>query len=309
MFMNREEFLILLSALLGLANNADLIPEDKMNKTIQIPTREIPSSKERVPILGFGTWRVFDEQATEANLKRLIDVWEMFRSHGGRLIDSSPMYGNAETFIGELLEKYGKKDAFLATKVWTTGKEEGLKQINSSFQKMKVKSINLFQVHNLVDINTQLATLRELKEKGQIRYIGITHYVTSYFDKIESIIKKEKIDFIQIPYSISLRNAETRILPFAKDRGVAVLINRPFEGGALFSEVLKKPINPKLLEMGINSWAELFIQLLVANTDLTCILFASSKPKHVEENMIAAKKPLLEKRDLEKAYSIFKEIE
>jgi diketogulonate reductase-like aldo/keto reductase len=305
--MTRKKFLILISTLLYSIRNSKM-EADSMSETSKIPTREIPSSNEKIPILGFGTWRVFDEQATEANLNRLVEVWNMFQLHGGRLIDSSPMYGNAETFIGELFERYRNKDTFLATKVWTTGKSEGLKQINSSFQKMKSKSIDLFQVHNLVDIDTQLATLRDLKEKGQIRYIGITHYVTSYFDKMEAIIKKEKIDFIQIPYSISLRNAETRILPFAKDRGVAVLINRPFEGGALFAEVLKKPIDPRLLDMGITSWAHLFIQFLVANTDLTCILFASSKPSHVEENMKAAKKPILDKKDLEKAYKIFKTI-
>ncbi len=302
--MTRKNFMILIFTLLYSIRYRKM-EADTVSETSKIPTREIPSSKEKIPILGFGTWRVFDEQATDANLKRLIEVWNMFQRHGGRLIDSSPMYGSAETFIGALFEKYGKKDAFLATKVWTSGKEEGLNQINSSFQKMKTKSIDLFQVHNLVDINTQLTNLRSLKEKGQVRYIGITHYVPSYFDKMEALIKKKKLDFIQIPYSISLRDAETRILPFARDNGVAVLINRPFEGGELFSDFLKKPIDPRLIEMGINSWAELFIRFLVANTDLTCVLFASSKPHHVEENMNAAKKPLLDKKDLDKAYKIF----
>ena len=278
---------------------------DSMSEISKIPTREIPSSKEKIPILGFGTWRVFDEQITEDNLKRLIEVWKMFKLHGGRLIDSSPMYGNAESFIGALFEKYGETETFLATKVWTAGNREGRKQIESSFRKMKTQRIDLFQIHNLVDINTQLKTLRELKEKGQIRYIGITHYVPSYFNAMEAILKKEKMDFIQIPYSISLRDAENRILPYAKDNGIAVLINRPFEGGELFSDFLKKPVDAGLIEMGINSWAELFIRFLVANTDLTCVLFASSKPHHVEENMNAAKKPVLSKKDLEKVYKIF----
>lgn len=304
--MNRKDFLILFSVLLYSLKERRMVAET-MDEISKVPTREIPSSKEKIPVLGFGTWKVFDVEVTESNLQRLYEVWNTYLIHGGRLIDSSPMYGNAETFIGALFEKYGNDNTFYATKVWTSGKKEGVKQIESSFQKMKTKSIDLFQVHNLVDINTQLATLRELKEKGFIRYIGVTHYLPSYFGKIEELIKKEKIDFIQIPYSISLRDAENRILPLAKDKGVAVLINRPFEGGELFSDFIKKPIDPRLKEMGIHSWAELFIRFLVANTDLTCILFASSKPNHVEENMNASKKPLLGKNDLEKAYKIFKE--
>ena len=302
--MTRKNFLILISTFLSLLSHRKM-GADSMSEISKIPTREIPSSKEKIPVLGFGTWRVFDEQVTEDNLKRLIEVWKMFKLHGGRLIDSSPMYGNAESFIGALFEKYGETETFLATKVWTAGNREGRKQIESSFRKMKTQRIDLFQIHNLVDINTQLKTLRELKEKGQIRYIGITHYVPSYFNAMEAILKKEKMDFIQIPYSISLRDAENRILPYAKDNGIAVLINRPFEGGELFSDFLKKPVDAGLIEMGINSWAELFIRFLVANTDLTCVLFASSKPHHVEENMNAAKKPVLSKKDLEKVYKIF----
>lgn len=305
--MNRKDFLFYIAQLIFMLGKIELSAEDKMQEIEKIPTRDIPSSKEKIPILGFGTWRVFDKEVNETNLKNNIEVWKTFKAHGGKLIDSSPMYGRAEEFIEALFTKYKDETSFLATKVWTSGKQEGDKQIQSSFQKMKTNKIDLFQVHNLVDINTQLASLRELKEKGKIRYIGITHYLPSYFNKMEEIMKKEKIDFIQIPYSISLRDAENSILPLAKEKGIAVLINRPFEGGELFSNFLKKQIDPRLFEMGIESWAELFIRFLTANTDLTCILFASSNPKHVAENMNAAKKPLLTKKELEKVYKIFQE--
>lgn len=305
--MNRKDFLFLISAMVYSIMNLNLFTEENRNEINPIPTREIPNTKDKIPILGFGTWKVFDVEVNETNLKKLSEVWHTFITHGGRLVDSSPMYGNSENFIGHLFEKYNREDIFFATKVWTEGKKEGLKQIEHSFQKMNVTNMNLFQVHNLLDLKTQLNTLRDLKEKGKIKYIGVTHYLPSYFSKMEEIIKKEKLDFIQIPYSISLRDAEKRILPLAKNKGIAVLINRPFEGGDLFSKFLKKPIDSKLSEMNIHSWAELFIRFLTANTNLTCILFASSKPHHVAENMNAAKKPLLEKQDLSKAYNIFLE--
>jgi diketogulonate reductase-like aldo/keto reductase len=301
--ISRKKFITLLSILLYSLKPKTLLSET-MNNT-KIPLRETPSSKEKIPVLGLGTWRTFDIEPNEQNIERLHELILAFHSHGGKLIDSSPMYGKAESMIGAILEKYGKGDYFLATKVWTSGKKEGQKQIENSFQKMKTKFIELFQVHNLVDLNNQLSTLRELKEKGLIRYIGVTHYTTSSFESIEAIIKKENLDFIQIPYSISLRDAESKLLPFAKDKGVAVLVNRPFEGGELFSNFLQKPIDTRLIEIGIESWAELFIRYILSNKNVTCILFATSKLAHLNQNMNSAKKPLLTTKDLEKAYKIF----
>ena len=305
--MNRKRFLTLATSLILIKKNWELTAEDTMREIKAIPMREIPSSREKIPVLGFGTWRVFDKDSTKENLITGMEVWEKFKEHGGKLIDSSPMYGRSEEFIGNLFEKKKEENRFLATKVWTSGKKEGSHQINQSFQKMKTSFIDLFQIHNLLDWKTQMDTLRELKAEGKIKYIGVTHYIPTYFKQIEEIIRKEKIDFIQIPYSISLRDAENSISPLAREKGIAVLINRPFEGGELFSNFIKKPIDPRLKEFDIHSWAELFIRFLVANRDLTCILFASFNSKHVEENMNAAKKPLLEKKDLEKVYKIFLE--
>ena len=199
-------------------------------------TRAILSSGEKLPVIGLGTWQAFDVDLTADNRRQLGDVLSLFVKLGGRVIDTSPMYGRAEDVIGELTAALGIRDkVFLATKVWTRGKENGIKSMDRSMTLLRAKKIDLMQVHNLVDVQTQLATLREWKSQSRIRYLGITHYEAGAFADVEKIMRSEKLDFVQINYSIMEREAEDRLLPLAQERGVAVIVNRPFGGGDLFS--------------------------------------------------------------------------
>src|SRR5438270_6348563 len=204
-------------------------------------TRVIPSSGEKIPVLGLGTWQVFDVGPEAQERAALEEVLSRFAALGGRVVDSSPMYGRAEQVIGELAAKLGLRAAlFLATKVWTTGKEQGLASMEQSLAKLQTDHIDLMQVHNLVDARTHLATLHDWKAQGRIRYLGITHYNSHSYPEVAKLLKAEKIDFLQINYSLGEREAEREILPLAQERGVAVLINRPFGGGELFSRLRQK---------------------------------------------------------------------
>jgi Aldo/keto reductases, related to diketogulonate reductase len=249
--------------------------------------RIIPSSGESIPVIGLGTWIKFD--VTSASEKQtLVNNLKIFYEHGGRLIDTSPMYGHAEKVIGEVTQQSGIADNFFyATKVWTTGKEEGVKQMGSSMQKMHREEMDLIQVHNLVDWKTHLKTLRQWKEEGKVRYIGITHYTTSYHAELESIIKKEKLDFVQFNYSIGVRNAERSLLPTAMDKGVAVLINEPLEKGNLFKKIKDKPLPQWAIENDINTWAQFFLKYIISHPAVTCVIPATSNPKNLLDNVNA----------------------
>jgi len=196
------------------------------------------------------------------------------------------MYGHAEDVIGELTTALGIQDKiFLATKVWTRGKENGIKSLERSMALLRAKRIDLMQVHNLVDVQTQLATLREWKSQGRIRYLGITHYEGGAFADVEKIMRSEKLDFLQINYSLMEREAEERLLPFAQERGVAVIVNRPFGGGDLFSRTRSRPLPDWTVEFGCHSWAQFFLKWIVANAAVTCAIPATDKPRHLEENL------------------------
>src|SRR5437868_5913188 len=200
-------------------------------------SRAIPSSGETLHVIGLGTWRAFDVGASEAEQRPLEDVLSLFVKLGGRVIDSSPMYGRAEEVIGELTSALGiREKLFLATKVWTRGKEKGIKSMERSMALLRTTRIDLMQVHNLLDVQTHLATLRQWKEQGRIRYLGVTHYNSSAFPEIEKILRTEKLDFLQINYSLMEREAEQHVLPLAQERGVAVIVNRPFGAGDLFDK-------------------------------------------------------------------------
>jgi diketogulonate reductase-like aldo/keto reductase len=202
---------------------------------LSIEQRAIPVSGEKIPVVGLGTWRVFDAGNSKERRAGLLEVLKTLYKNEASVIDSSPMYGSSETVIGDLSQQLSiRAKLFLATKVWTSGKEDGIRQMNQSFSKMKTEKMDLMQVHNLVDVHTHLKTLRKWKEEGKIRYFGITHYLTSTYPEMANLIKKEKPDFIQCCYNIATREAERELLPLAKENGVAVLINRPFEEGNLF---------------------------------------------------------------------------
>ena len=249
-------------------------------------TRIIPSSGEKLPVIGLGTWRAFDVDLTADIRRQLEDVLSLFVKVGGRVIDSSPMYGRAEQVIGDLTSTLGIRDKlFLATKVWTRGKENGIKSMERSMALLRTNRIDLMQVHNLVDVNTQLATLREWKQEGRIRYIGITHYESGALSEIEKLMRTEKFDFVQINYSLMEPEAEQSVLPLARERGVAVIANRPFGAGDLFSKVRSKPLPDWVAEFDCRSWAQFFLKWIVANPAVTCAIPATDKPDHLEDNM------------------------
>jgi diketogulonate reductase-like aldo/keto reductase len=250
--------------------------------------RAIPSSGEKLPVIGLGTWQAFDVDLTSYNRRSLEEVLSLFVKLGGRIIDTSPMYGRAEEVIGELTTALGIQDKiFLATKVWTRGKENGIKSMERSMELLRAKRIDLMQVHNLVDVQTQLATLREWKAQGRIRYLGITHYEAGAFADVEKIMRSEKLDFVQINYSLMEREAEEHLLPFAQERGIAVIVNRPFGGGDLFSRTRSKPLPDWAAEFNCHSWAQFFLKWIVANSAVICAIPATDKARHLEENIQA----------------------
>ncbi|MHB1249177.1 MAG: aldo/keto reductase, partial [Polaromonas sp.] len=228
--------------------------------TAPMHTRPIPASGEMLPVIGLGTWQGFDVAPGSAEYSRLPAVlWALFDA-GGSVIDSSPMYGRAEAVAGEMLAASGSRaKAFVATKVWTRGRAEGMRQMNDSLRLLQAGHIDLMQIHNLLDWRTQLATLRDWKAAGRIRYVGITHYTASAYDELEAVMRAERFDFVQLNYSLDEREAERRILPLAAERGLAVLINRPFGGGGLLRRLRERPLPSWAAELGATSWAQLLL--------------------------------------------------
>jgi diketogulonate reductase-like aldo/keto reductase len=248
--------------------------------------RAIPSSGEKLPVIGLGTWQTFDVDPASVAIKQLEEALSAFVKLGARVIDSSPMYGRSEEVIGDLVARPGVRDSvFLATKVWTRGKQPGIESMERSFARLQTKRIDLMQVHNLVDVTTQLTTMRDWKAQGRIRYIGITHYESCAFGEVEKLLQSEKLDFVQINYSIMEREAEEKILPLAKKRSVAVIIDRPFGGGDLFSRVRGKALPDWAAEFDCRSWAQFLLKWIVANSAVTCAIPATNNPKHLEDNL------------------------
>src|SRR4051812_18016598 len=250
--------------------------------------RAIPSSGEQLPVIGLGSWQVFDVGPGRDERRPLEEVLSHFAALGGRVVDSSPMYGRAEQVIGDIATKLGLQSAlFLATKVWTTGKAEGIASMERSFTRFQTKKLDLIQVHNLIDARTHLATLRSWKEEGRVRYIGITHYASSAYPEVAKLLRNEKLDFLQINYSLGEPEAEKEILPLAQDRGVAVLVNRPFGGGDLFSRVRQKPLPESAAEFDCNSWAQFLLKWILSHPAVTCAIPATANVNHLEDNMRA----------------------
>jgi diketogulonate reductase-like aldo/keto reductase len=264
--------------------------------------RIVPGTGEKLPAIGLGTWQTMDISRNSPELESLRDVWKEFLNQGGTVVDSSPMYGRSEETVGILataLPDEYRKRIFYATKVWTRGESAGKAQILSSFQKLKADTIDLFQIHNLLDTQTHLKTLYSFQEKGKIRYIGLTHYLTSAFSEMERIAKSERINFLQIPYSIVTRDAEERILPFAESNGIAVLVNRPFEEGELFRRTRGKILSDFFKEWGCESFGQAFLKFILSHNAITCVIPATSKLSHLKDNMKAGfgKLPLGKDRD------------
>ncbi len=261
-----------------------------MFSTTDIHKRLIPGTNEKLPIIGMGTWQTFDIGEGKAERANMRSILKAFYEMGGRVLDSSPMYGRSEDVLGDLsadLNLLGK--FFMATKVWTQGRSSGIDQMNSSMSKMRTKPMDLMQVHNLVDVRTHLDTLRKWKDEGKIRYIGLTHYVVSAHDDLERLIKSEKdLDFIQLNFSIGTRNAAKRLLPTAQDHGLGVLVNRPYEGGSLFRKVKGKELPPWAKDWDISSWGQYFLKYIVSHESITAAIPATTKLHHLKDNMGAA---------------------
>lgn len=251
-------------------------------------TRVIPSSGAALPVIGCGTWIGFDVGARPAGLPQRAEVLATLLASGGRVVDSSPMYGSAEQVVGELLDAAGSRErAFLATKVWTSGKRAGVEQMERSMALLRTRHIDLLQVHNLVDWRTHLATLRGWKDHGRISYIGVTHYTESAHPELEQVLRSTPLDFIQFNYSIAARNAEKRLLPLAAERGVAVLVNLPFGGGGELRDLRSKPLPAWAAQIGCGSWNQLLLKFVLAQPAVTCVIPGTSNPQHMRDNAAA----------------------
>ncbi len=283
--MNRREYLSYLAAI----SASPLMAHFKgpsIITTESVMKRKIPSSGEPIPIVGVGTWQTFDVGPSDSERDPLADVLRILLEKGGSVIDSSPMYGSSEQVVGDLSSLMGINDQlFMATKVWTRGKNEGMEQMNRSFNRMGRDQVDLMQIHNLVDWRTHLETLRSWKEQGKIRYLGITHYTESAYDNIEQILRNHPVDFLQINYSIVSRKVEERILPLAKDKGVAVIINQPYEGGSLFRMVNGKGLPGYAQEFDCTSWGQFFLKYILSHPAVTCVIPGTDNPIHMIDNM------------------------
>jgi aryl-alcohol dehydrogenase-like predicted oxidoreductase len=255
--------------------------------------RRIPSSGETIPAIGLGTSGPFEVGADEAARAPLREVLQGFFAGGGTLIDTSPMYSTAESVLGDLLSADQQARAFIATKVWTPGsgghgEQKGVEQMLRSGTLLRHKPIDLMQVHNLVDLDAHLKTLGRWKAEGKVRYMGVTHYTTSSYPDLIAIIEREKLDFVQFNYSVTTREAEKRLLPLCADKGVAVLVNRAFEDGNLFSQVQGRALPAWAAEFGAKSWAQVFLKFVLAHPAVTCVIPATGKLRNLVDNLGAA---------------------
>jgi aryl-alcohol dehydrogenase-like predicted oxidoreductase len=264
-------------------------PESSASSVIE---RRIPRTGESLPAVGLGTWRVFDVAGNAAETAQAKDTLRAFVELGGRVVDSSPMYGSSESLTGQLAAELGARARlFVATKVWTTGRRAGIRQMEDSMRKLRVERLDLMQVHNLVDADTHLATLRDWKTSGRVRYAGVTHYHAGAHADLEKVLKRGDIDFIQVNYSLAEPEAERRLLRAAADGGTAVIVNRPFAEGAIFRRVKGKPVPEWAKAIGCASWAQFFLKWILAQPAVTCVIPATRNPAHVADNLNAASGP------------------
>lgn len=273
---------------LGLAAATGLMIPPSTAATANPHMRKIPKTGESLPAIGLGTWQTFDVGSSSRERAGPREVLKQFAEQGGRVVDSSPMYGDAETVVGDLAAELGLGNRlFLATKVWTTGRDAGIRQMETSFRRMRTGRMDLMQIHNLLDWKTHIRTLRDWKARGRVRYIGITHYTESAYDQLAQVMAGEDIDFVQFNYSILSRTAERRLLPLAQDKQIAVLVNKPFETAGLFDKVRGKTLPAWAADIDCRSWAQYFLKFILGHPAVTCALPATAKPPHLLDNMQA----------------------
>lgn len=265
--------------------------------TMRMATRKIPRTGEQLPVIGMGTSGSFNVGESEADRKPLVDVLQRFMAGGGKLIDTAPSYGSAEDVLGDLLAVDDRRShIFLATKIRQDGRENAHTEFNRSLERLHTDKVDLLQVHNLRDWQHLLPLARDLKKQGLTRYVGVTHYVESAQDELADIVKAEKPDFLQINYSVVSRGAEKRVLPMAQELGVAVLINRAFEDGRLFAKVKGKPLPGWAAEVGVTSWAQIFLKFALSNPAVTVVIPATASVKHQADNLKAGFGPDLDEK-------------
>ena len=297
----RRDFLRIGACALGVI----LIPPDS-SAAADTLARPIPSTGESIPAVGLGTWQVFDVAADAAELAQARETLQTFVNLGGRVVDSSPMYGSSESVTGRLAAELGMQGKlFLATKVWTSGRQAGQRQMEDSMRKLRVERLDLMQVHNLVDVRTHLATLRAWKKTGRVRYLGVTHYHAGAHADLEKIIRPGDIDFVQVNYSLAEPEAGQRLLAAAADSRTAVIVNRPFAEGAMFRHVRDKPLPEWARAIGCASWAQYFLKWILAHPAVTCAIPGTRNPKHVADNLGAAKGLLPDEATRRKMASYF----
>jgi aryl-alcohol dehydrogenase-like predicted oxidoreductase len=251
-------------------------------------SRPIPSTGEALPVIGCGTYMGFDRAPGSAEFAQLQRVLSALFDASGTVVDSSPMYGKAEAAVGQVLAEGDMQGrAFLATKVWTTGRAAGIRQMENSLRLLRTGRVDLMQVHNLVDWANHLATLRQWKETGRVRYVGITHYTSSAYAEVEQVLRSEPLDFLQINYSAQEREAERRLLPLAAERGVAVLVNRPLGGGGLMRRLRAQALPPWAGEIGCTTWSQLLLKFALSHPAVTCAIPGSGSPEHMAQNAAA----------------------
>ncbi|WP_404368999.1 aldo/keto reductase [Marinobacter sp.] len=281
--LSRRRFLAGLAAVGLAARVPPLMAQQPAGSPI---THAIPATGESLPVIGMGTWRTFNVGGDQRLIEQRTRVLKTFFDLGGSVIDSSPMYGSSEAVVGKGLEALGKHDdVFAATKIWTRGKQEGIQQVRESERLWGVERLDLEQIHNLVDWQTHMETLKRMKADGEVRYIGITTSHGRRLADIEQVMASEPIDFVQLTYNVLDRWAEDRLLPLAQERGIAVIANRPFQGGRLFSRFQSEPLPAWAREAGAGNWAEFFLKFIVSHPAVTCAIPATTQVEHMKENM------------------------
>ncbi len=274
---NRREFMLAAGA-------ATLLPATVKAEERSMIARTIPTSGEKLPVLGIGTYDVFDHASTPEAVARSQEIVDILLGEGGSVIDTSPMYNRSERVIGDIVAAGSPRDAmFIATKVWIDGKESGIRQMEESARLMNTETIDLMQVHNLRDTDVHMDTIRDWQDQGRIRYNGLTHYTASARSRLESAMKQHRPEFIQINYSLGEREAEDRVLPLAQDLGIAVLINRPYQSGRLFRAVAGRELPDWAAEFA-SSWGQFFLKWIIGHPAVTCAIPATSKPHHMRDN-------------------------
>jgi aryl-alcohol dehydrogenase-like predicted oxidoreductase len=304
MHVKRRSFIGALGAAGLLAVRAPATAQNAPDGRMQM--RAIPASGERLPVIGMGTSGTFDAGESPTERAPLVEVTRLLLQTPNSLIDTAPSYGRAEAVVGDILQGGGWRErAFVATKISARAGEDARAQWARSLARLRTDKVDLLQVHNLVDWQQNLAFLRELKAAGKVRYVGITHYVDSAHDTLAQIVQAEKLDFLQINYSVTSRSAERRLLPLCRDRGVAVLINRAFEDGRLFGTVKGRELPAWAGEIGCNSWAQLLLKFVLADPAVTVVIPATSKPKNMADNLAAGSGPMPDAKQRDRIAALF----